>query len=217
MDAWHGCLRSCCSTRRGYEVGRYISLETAIEQTKEGYYDALSASSTGWHEGHHTLGPWWEYFVGVMLVKAYREFEDRVGATGARRGAKRDMIRDVVSRLPDRVPIRGSRTRPASGQSAHDCARASRTERARNRAMRRAGTRCDVGKNDSIALRLSRGMPRVVLGDDRRDRDPEATQARDPSHLAGIGRDSLAPRSQATRGARTKSGPVRRGADGTPG
>jgi hypothetical protein len=39
--------------------------------------------------------PWWEYFVGVMLVKAYRDFEDRVGVTSARRGAKRDMIRDA--------------------------------------------------------------------------------------------------------------------------
>ena len=67
----------------GYEVGRYISLETAIENTKEGYYDALQASSQNWHEGQHSLIPWWEYFVGVMLVKAYREFENRVGATGA--------------------------------------------------------------------------------------------------------------------------------------
>src|SRR5437667_3004467 len=85
----------------GYQVGRYISLETAIENTKEGYYEALQASSQNWHQGQHSLIPWWEYFVGVMLVKAYREFEDRVGATGAKRGAKRDMIRDVVSRLPN--------------------------------------------------------------------------------------------------------------------
>ena len=85
----------------GYEVGRYISLETAIEGTKEGYYDALQASSQRWHDGRHSLIPWWEYFVGVMLVKAYREFEDRVGTTSAKRGAKRDMIRDVVSRLPN--------------------------------------------------------------------------------------------------------------------
>ena len=85
----------------GYEVGRYISLETAIENTKEGYYDALQASSQNWHEGQHSLVPWWEYFVGVMLVKAYREFEDRVGTTSAKRGAKRDMIRDVVGRLPN--------------------------------------------------------------------------------------------------------------------
>lgn len=84
----------------GYEVGRYISLEAVIEQTKEGYYDSLYASSQGWHEAQHSLVPWWEYFVGVMLVKAYREFEDRVGVTSARRGAKRDMIRDAVKRLP---------------------------------------------------------------------------------------------------------------------
>ena len=30
----------------------------------------------GHHDGQHSLIPWWEYFVGVMLVKAYREFED---------------------------------------------------------------------------------------------------------------------------------------------
>jgi Fic family protein len=84
----------------GYQVGRYISLEGAIEQTKEGYYDSLHASSQGWHEARHSLVPWWEYFVGVMLVKAYRDFEDRVGVTNARRGAKRDMIRDAVKRLP---------------------------------------------------------------------------------------------------------------------
>jgi Fic family protein len=86
----------------GYEVGRYISLESAIEQTKEGYYDSLYTSSQGWHEEQHSLVPWWEYFVGVMLVKAYRDFEERVGVTSARRGAKRDMIRDAVNRLPSR-------------------------------------------------------------------------------------------------------------------
>jgi Fic family protein len=84
----------------GYEVGRYISLEGVIEGTKEGYYDSLYASSQGWHEAQHSIVPWWEYFVGVMLVKAYRDFEERVGVTSARRGAKRDMIRDAVKRLP---------------------------------------------------------------------------------------------------------------------
>src|SRR4051812_25154866 len=88
--------------RAGYQVGRYISLETAIEETKEGYYDSLHASSQGWHDARHSLVPWWEYFVGVMLVKAYRQFEERVGVTTARRGAKRDMIRDAVTRLPNR-------------------------------------------------------------------------------------------------------------------
>jgi Fic family protein len=86
----------------GYAVGRYISLEGVIEQTKEGYYDSLYASSQGWHEDRESLVPWWEYFVGVMLTKAYREFEAGVGVTSARRGAKRDMIRDAVKRFPSR-------------------------------------------------------------------------------------------------------------------
>jgi len=85
----------------GYEVGRYISLESVIEGTKDGYYDALYASSQGWHEGQHTLIPWWEYFVGVMQVRAYGDFEARVGVTSAVRGAKRDMVRDAVTRLPN--------------------------------------------------------------------------------------------------------------------
>lgn len=84
----------------GYQVGGYISLETAIEDTKEGYYEALYSASQGWHEERHSLLPWWEYFVGVMLTKAYRQFEERVGVTTARRGAKRDMARDTVHRLP---------------------------------------------------------------------------------------------------------------------
>lgn len=86
----------------GYELGRYISLEGVIEETKEGYYASLYTSSQGWHEGQHSLVPWWEYFVGVMLVKAYREFEERVDVTGARRGAKRNLVRDAVNRLPSR-------------------------------------------------------------------------------------------------------------------
>lgn len=86
----------------GYDLGRYISLEGVIEETKEGYYASLHASSQGWHDARHSLVPWWEYFIGVLLVKAYREFEDRVGVTIARRGAKRDMVRDAVNRLPSR-------------------------------------------------------------------------------------------------------------------
>lgn len=84
----------------GYEVGRYISLELIVEQTKEGYYDSLYRSSQGWHEGEHSLLPWWEYFLGVMLRSAYVEFARRVGAVIGARGAKREMIFDVIERLP---------------------------------------------------------------------------------------------------------------------
>lgn len=84
----------------GYDVGRFISLERVIERTKDSYYRTLHAASQGWHEGKHSLRPWWEYFLGVMLLGAYREFADRVGSITNVRGAKREMIIDVVKRLP---------------------------------------------------------------------------------------------------------------------
>src|SRR3972149_8694286 len=85
--------------KSGYEVGRFISLEKLIEDNKESYYDALNKSSQGWHEGKHNLIPWWEYFLGILL-KAYREFESRVGLITSSRGAKRKMIFDVIENLP---------------------------------------------------------------------------------------------------------------------
>ena len=63
--------------KAGYGVGRFISLEKIVEQTREGYYDALFKSSRGWHEGKHSLVPWWEYLLGVVVLSAYKDFEAR--------------------------------------------------------------------------------------------------------------------------------------------
>jgi Fic family protein len=80
----------------GYEVGRYISLEGMVEDNRDGYYDSLGESSRGWHESTHSLLPWWGYFLGVMLLGAYREFGTRVGAVIQTHGAKRQMVIDFV-------------------------------------------------------------------------------------------------------------------------
>lgn len=79
----------------GYEVGRYISLERIIEASKESYYDSLEASSKGWHEGTHTLAPWWDYLLGTILA-AYREFESRAGTVETGRGSKSALVRRMV-------------------------------------------------------------------------------------------------------------------------
>jgi len=73
--------------RAGYEVGRYISLERIFEQSKDSYYESLESSSQRWHEGSHDAHPWLDYFWGVLL-RAYREFEDRVGQVTTGRGSK---------------------------------------------------------------------------------------------------------------------------------
>lgn len=88
----------------GYEVGRYISLERIVEESKETYYDALHKSSQGWHTPEHDLRPWWEYFLGT-LTAAYKEFEARVGTLTSARGAKRQMVQNAVRRLQQRFAI----------------------------------------------------------------------------------------------------------------
>ena len=87
-----------------FRVGRYVSLERLIEDSKESYYDALKRSSEGWHEGRHDLVPWWSYSLGI-LRSAYREFEERVGAVQAPRGAKTEMVRRTIFALPGEFTI----------------------------------------------------------------------------------------------------------------
>lgn len=41
--------------KAGYYVGRYISLEKIVEESKELYYETSNKSSMGWHEGKHDL------------------------------------------------------------------------------------------------------------------------------------------------------------------
>lgn len=82
-----------------HDVGRYISLEKLIEESKETYYEALEASSLGWHEGEHDMRPWLDYSLGVLLA-AYREFEDRVEHMRSGRGAKREMVTECIRHLP---------------------------------------------------------------------------------------------------------------------
>jgi Fic family protein len=84
----------------GYDVGRFISIERIIEESKETYYSALYKSSQNWHEGGHNLIPWWDYFLSTLIV-AYKEFEQRVGKITTSKGAKRDMVFAAIEKLPD--------------------------------------------------------------------------------------------------------------------
>ncbi len=80
-----------------YTVGRYISLERVIEESRDTYYEALEASSLGWHKGNHDPNPWLDYFWGVLL-RAYGEFRDRADRLLTGRGAKTALIESAVER-----------------------------------------------------------------------------------------------------------------------
>jgi len=80
-------------------VGRYISLERLVEETREDYYESLRQSSENWHEGRHDLLPWLNYFLAV-LRRAYREFEERAGQVKSPRGAKTALVEAAVEGFP---------------------------------------------------------------------------------------------------------------------
>ena len=81
--------------RSGFIVGKYISIEMLIEKSKEQYYETLRASSQGWHENENSSLPFVSYMLGV-LVKAYNEFEQRVGHLAFKKMPKGDRIREIV-------------------------------------------------------------------------------------------------------------------------
>jgi len=83
--------------RAEYIVGKYISLEKLIENSKDTYYEALQASSSGWHDNSNDYIPFVRYYLGI-LQKAYTEFEERITYLKYRGLSKPDRIKAVIDR-----------------------------------------------------------------------------------------------------------------------
>lgn len=81
--------------RAGYIVGKYISIEKLIEESKETYYAALQQSSQKWHEEANDYAPFVRYTLGVVAA-AYRDFSTRVQALAASDMSKPDRIREII-------------------------------------------------------------------------------------------------------------------------
>lgn len=79
----------------GFIVGKYISIEKIIEESKETYYEALQDSSINWHENENDYKPFVNYMLGV-IVKAYKEFESRVKLLTAPNLSKAARIREII-------------------------------------------------------------------------------------------------------------------------
>jgi len=89
-------LTSALLIDRGYTVGRYVSLEQAVYDSSEAYYQALLESTRGWHDGAADPWPWLQYFAAV-IADAYVVFADRAAAVKAP-GTKQQRIREHVVR-----------------------------------------------------------------------------------------------------------------------
>ncbi len=81
--------------RQGYVVGRYISIESKIERTKEKYYEVLNQCGEGWHEASENPIPFVKYLLGIILA-AYRDFEKRVSMFNDKLTAI-DLVRNAIN------------------------------------------------------------------------------------------------------------------------
>jgi Fic family protein len=80
----------------GYTVGRYLSLEQAIAESADAYYQALLDSTHGWHEGIADPWPWLGYFTSV-IAGAYAVFANRAAAARTS-GTKQQRVREHILR-----------------------------------------------------------------------------------------------------------------------
>lgn len=81
--------------RAGYFVGKYISIEKLIADSKETYYEVLRDSSYDWHEGKNDYAPFVRYMLGVVIA-ACREFESRAELLTNAGISKADRVREII-------------------------------------------------------------------------------------------------------------------------
>lgn len=81
--------------RAGYDIGKYISIEKIIEDSKETYYEVLQDSSYGWHEGENDYRPFARYLLGVVIA-AYRKLKLSTATVENKELSKPDQVREVI-------------------------------------------------------------------------------------------------------------------------
>ena len=80
--------------KHGYFVGKYISLEKIIEETKISYYEALQETSKDWHDDKNSYNPFIKYLLKIIL-RAYKELDERIILIEDKLSAY-DMVKKVV-------------------------------------------------------------------------------------------------------------------------
>ena len=81
--------------RNGFDVGKYISFEGAVNGRKAEYYAALKESSEGWRENQPRYFPFVVDFL-TTLYACYSELDKRFASTNADRVTKKSRIESTV-------------------------------------------------------------------------------------------------------------------------
>ena len=95
-------LTDLLMNRHGLTIQRYVSIESIINSTRDGYYECLQESSQGWHENENDYIPFVTYFIDVLTM-AVKELDRRRIAVVPKKNGKTERIEATV--MESLVPI----------------------------------------------------------------------------------------------------------------
>ena len=81
--------------KSGYDVGKYVSFEEQINESKDYYYNALEDSSAGWHTNENSYFEFMKNFLST-LYKCYKELDNRFSTVNGKRLSKTERIEQTV-------------------------------------------------------------------------------------------------------------------------
>jgi Fic family protein len=87
-----------------YKLGKYISIERIVEETKEDYYESLKKSSNNWHSSKHDLLPFWFYFSRTIKI-AYDRLADKFDMSEKFSGGKNQIIKAAIRSMPTKFKL----------------------------------------------------------------------------------------------------------------
>ena len=88
--------------KNGFDVGKYISFEEQINNSKGNYYEALRLSSIDWEENKHSYVPFIENFLSTLYM-CYKELDKRFNIVNSNKITKKARIEATV--LNNLTPI----------------------------------------------------------------------------------------------------------------
>lgn len=88
--------------KNGFDVGKYVSFEEQINNSKGNYYEALRLSSINWLENKHSYVPFIENFLSILYM-CYKELDKRFSVVNSNKVTKKARIEATV--LNNLTPI----------------------------------------------------------------------------------------------------------------
>ena len=81
--------------KSGFNIGKYVSFEEQINNSKEYYYSALQESSRGWHTNENTYIDFMKNFLST-LYKCYKELDNRFSSVNGKKLKKAERVEQTV-------------------------------------------------------------------------------------------------------------------------